>query len=233
MMSNDIDLWIEDLSVSENKYDEYWTLLDTDEQEKASRFVHDIHRHRYIIAHGKLRLILASYLDLNPSNIHFAFGKFGKPLIADKGLSTTFNFNMSHSGDKMIVAIGRYDYLGVDIEAWDKKTNHMPIANQCFADSEKAAWLGFLDDQKLAMFYQLWTRKESFAKATGAGITLDVSKVVSSTGSKATHFVSIPDCYGKADEWKLVDLTLTDSMSGALTIKTNQIDQITINNLTV
>jgi 4'-phosphopantetheinyl transferase len=132
----------------------------------------------------------------------------------------------------MIVAIGFYEYLGVDIETWDKKIDyHLSVANQCFAEAEKSAWLALPDHKKPAMFYQLWTRKESFVKATGTGITLDVSQVIILT-ENAAHFVSIPASYGTADDWKLVDLHFPDGISGALTVKANDFNKINVKSLT-
>lgn len=232
-MPNDtVDLWVEDLPIGNSKNDYYWALLDANEQAKALRFIQKKHRHQYITSHSKLRIILAAYLDIEPAAIQYAVEEFGKPYLVNNGIPCAVKFNLSHSGDKMIVAVGCYDYLGVDIEVWDTKTDYLAIAEQCFTDPEKKFCLALVGAQKPEMFYQLWTRKESFAKATGTGITMDVSQVATSCMGSA-RFLSIPDCYGKADEWALIDLKFDGQLSGALTVKTNALNRINFKTLPI
>jgi 4'-phosphopantetheinyl transferase len=133
----------------------------------------------------------------------------------------------------MVVAIGSNNFMGVDIEAWNNQIDHLAVANQCFADTEKTTWLTLSEDEKSAMFYQLWTRKESFAKATGSGITLDVSKVITTFENGISRFASIPSCFGNVLEWKLVDLDFGDGLSGALTVKTNEFSQLNFQSLSI
>lgn len=233
MFEKTIDLWIDELSAANEQYAYFWDLLDTHERTKTLRFVHDKHRYQYAIAHAKLRLILATYLKIEPNAINFAFGDFGKPYVTIDGTAHTVKFNLSHSGNKMIVAVGYNDFIGVDIEAWDNKLDFLAIAKQCFAASETTAWLALPESEKPAMFYQLWTRKESFAKATGAGITLDVAQVTTTAETGVSHFASIPHSFGNIMEWQLVDLKFNDGISAALTVKTNDSYQINFQTLSI
>jgi len=54
------------------------------------------------------------------------------------------------------------------------------------------------EDRKDAFFYRLWTRKESFVKAVGIGVGLDVSRVVSSLVG-AARFLSVPEGAGRLE----------------------------------
>jgi 4'-phosphopantetheinyl transferase len=49
---------------------------------------------------------LTSYIDIAPENIRFAEKDFGKPYIRADGKELDVKFNLSHSGDKMMVAVG-------------------------------------------------------------------------------------------------------------------------------
>lgn len=120
----------------------------------------------------------------------------------------------------MVIAVGSYDFIGVDIEIWDN-IDHLAIAEQCFAKTEKTVRLGLPENKKQKMFYQYWTRKESFAKATSAGITMDVSKVITATENGIPRFASKPSPFGNVLKWKLVDLEFETGVSCALTLKTN------------
>ncbi len=210
-----VDVWLEDLSADDALYAYFWEILDTDEKTKAMRFVHETHRRQYIISHGKLRAILASYLGMAPATISFTIAAYGKPHLTGK--AAALKFNLSHSGNKMAVAVGGYDYLGVDIEAWNSGMDLSGAAKTCFGDSEQATWHTATGQEKLAVFYQLWTRKESFLKAVGMGMTLEAAKVITATEGEP-RFLSLPEGY-PTHEWKLIDLKFGHGLSAALTVK--------------
>lgn len=214
-----IDLWLEELAVTDEQYLYYWSLLDKNEQDKALRFVQAIHGRRYVASHGKLRLILSGYLGLPAEKITYREQAFGKPVIVIKGMDHDVKFNLAHSENKMLVAVGADDRTGVDIEVWNSKIDFVSIASICFAETERSFWNGLPECSKDEYFYRLWTRKESFVKAVGVGLGVDVSTVVSSlTG--AGRFLSVPEAYGSAAAWALVDLDfgIGIGISAALTV---------------
>lgn len=212
-----IDVWLEQLTVTDEEHRYYWSLLDKNEQDKASRFVQAMHGRRYVVSHGKLRLILSEYLVMPPEKIGYAEQTFGKPVIVINGLEHEVKFNLAHSGDKMLVAVGLDANIGVDIEVWNDSVDAVSVANLCFAEAERRFLGGLPKSGKDEFFYRLWTRKESFVKAVGVGLGLDVSKVVSSAVG-ATRFLSVPEGYGSAGDWALVDLDFDRGISAALTV---------------
>jgi 4'-phosphopantetheinyl transferase len=205
-------------------------VLDDKERNKALQFVHKIHSDRYVVSHGKLRVILASYIDMTPENIRFAEEDFGKPYISIDGKEPEVKFNLSHSGQKMIVAVGLHDHIGVDIEEWNNRVDCDVVANICFAEAERCFWNGLPESSKDEFFYRLWTMKESFVKAVGVGLGLDVSRVVSSTVG-AVRFLSVPEGYGSTKDWTLVDLSFGDGISAALTVPAKCYDRIELRQL--
>lgn len=216
MFNSNIDVWFEDLSVTDAEYSYYWKLLDDKEQNKALRFMQKVHCGRYVVSHGKLRVILASYIDITPENISFAEEEFGKPYII-AGKASEVKFNLSHSGSKMVAAVGLHDHIGVDVEEWNDTVDCDLVINNCFAEMERNFWSGLQESRRDEFFYRLWTRKESFVKAVGVGFGLDVSKVVSSAVGEA-RFLSVPEEYGSAGDWKLVDLDFGGGIGAALTV---------------
>lgn len=230
MINKTIDIWDEELSVKENEYQFYWDLLDNNEQNKAMRFFQKIHRNYYVISHGKLRMILTSYVRTEPEKIRFEEGEFGKPFIVDDGKPHKLKFNLSHSENRMVVAVGYHDKIGVDIEVWNEKIDLYAIAKECFSEIETIFWKALPDSEKTSAFYRFWVRKESFAKAVGAGITLGVSNVINSVDEPA-RFMSVPNSYGTARDWKVIDLNFGSEISGALTVKANNLGQINLRNL--
>jgi len=217
MKNRPVDLWLEPLDATDVEYRYYWSLLDWDEQSKALRFVQALHRRRYVISHGKLRVILSGYLGLAAEKIVYRQQKFGKPDIVIEGGEHAVKFNLAHSGEHMLVAVGSNLDIGVDIECWDRKVDCAAIVGICFAEAEFQFWQDLPDDGKGEFFYRLWTRKESFIKAVGVGLGLDVSRVVCSLMG-ATRFLSVPEEYGPVGGWRLFDLDFGNGISAALTV---------------
>jgi len=217
-----IDLWLEDLTVSDDDYAHYWSLLDANEQAKAARFFQKKHRDYYVSSHGKLRTILASYTNIPPEKLCFAVEVFGKPYLIIDGNASKVTFNLSHTDNKMLLAVGYQQEIGVDIEAWNDRVDFTLVANACFAESERLFWQSLPSPKKDAAFYQFWTRKESFVKAVGAGITIGVADIISSVNGEAV-FLAIPTAYGAAQDWQVIDLQLGHGISAALVVKHNNI----------
>jgi 4'-phosphopantetheinyl transferase len=220
-----IDLWLEPLAAAEDAYQRYWTLLDEEERAKALRFVQEQHRVRYVISHGKVRTILARYIDRPPEAIRFAQEAAGKPYLVVDGSPHEVKFNLSHSGDTMLLAVSRHGPVGVDIEEWNHRLDFAAIAKECFAESEQAFWQALPAQEKIDTFFRLWTRKESFVKTVGAGLSLDVSQVETSLDG-TSRFVSLPDRYGAAGQWQLVDLDLGPGISGALAVRAGGMERL-------
>ena len=85
----------------------------------------------------------------------------GKPVLPDGPC-----FNLSHSGDKVVLAEDDWD-VGVDVEQiapWSWQ-----VAKKVFT-SRELAWLR--NQSSEAAFYRLWTGKEAIMKALGLGFQL-------------------------------------------------------------
>lgn len=109
-------------------------------------------------------LLLARILPLygeNPESV--VYGVAGKPG------AQRVHFNLSHSGDLVICAVGE-KAVGCDIEKITEEPEG--VAEHFFHPSE-AAYLGTFQGQaRTEMFYRLWTWKESYVKMTGEGMQL-------------------------------------------------------------
>lgn len=149
-----ISLWLEELAVTDEEYRYYWSLLDKNEQDKAVRFVQTTHGRLYVASHGKLRLILAEYLDTPPEKINYAEQAFGKPVIVVNGVEHNIKFNLAHSDDKMLVAVGLDGQIGVDVEVWNDRIDAVSVANIYFAEAECRFWNGLPESGKDEFFYR-------------------------------------------------------------------------------
>jgi len=157
----------------DSRADAYWPLLSEHERSRADRCPGAVHRRRYIVAHGALRVLLADYVDVMPRAIAYEIGAHGKPALpADLFSSARVEFNLSHSEDIALVAVARARPVGVDVQHWSPDVEHLRLAQRFFSPRECDALRALSDssDRIAAGFFAAWTRKEAYLKATGDGI---------------------------------------------------------------
>lgn len=147
--------------------------LSPDERAKAGRFVRERDAQGFVVAHGALRRVLAGYQSTSPDRLQFTAGAFGKPSLVALPDTPVLEFNLSHSGDMALIAVARGGPVGVDVEQWDRQIEHIELAEHFFSTSERDALRALAHDLELVTegFFNAWTRKEAYLKATGHGIT--------------------------------------------------------------
>ena len=167
----------------------YLPTLSAEEQARADRFFRDVHRRRFVIAHGALRRILADYLDVMPGVLEFVTGEHGKPALTPIAgpQPAAVEFNLSHSGDLALVAVTRANPVGVDVEQWDEGVECMELAERFFSPNERRALraLAKAPNHVVAGFFAAWTRKEAYLKATGS-ISTEHARCSKKSGLPAT-----------------------------------------------
>lgn len=148
-------------------------LLDPTEHERALRFVFAIDQSRFIAAHGWLRQILGRYLGRAPQALQFVIGPYGKPELAEQHDEAPLCFNLSHSGDKALLAVSDGIPLGVDIEATRANLPDATLAAGVLTAAELSELAQIPAQQRTVVFFACWTRKEACMKALGLGLALD------------------------------------------------------------
>ncbi len=144
--------------------------LSHDEKLRASRFRFEQERERFAVGRGLLRQILARYLESDPARIVFQYGSQGKPALAPSSRVRPLVFNLSHSSKVLLVAVATEGSIGVDVErvCWMAEADR--IAQRFFSPEEKVRLRRASTDQKLGVFFSIWTRKEALLKCAGKGI---------------------------------------------------------------
>lgn len=161
-----IDIYQFDLTKPNLNLNSAYNLLDTDEQQKSDRFVIKDVREKFIFSHALLRQVLAQNLNKTPESLQYHYNSNGKPGLKNHQL----HFNLSHSGDLVLMGLCREAEIGVDVEHARGHDNYQEIAERFFTKTEVAE-LKTLDD-----FYRIWTRKEAYLKMLGHGITFGLDK---------------------------------------------------------
>jgi 4'-phosphopantetheinyl transferase len=115
-----------------------------------------------------LREVLARYLQEEPDAVKLRTGEHGKPMLADP--SSPLRFNLSHSGERALVAVASGREVGVDIERVRARRNLERLAERALDPAAAAAVRAAPERDRVAAFHQAWTRREALAKCWGTGL---------------------------------------------------------------
>lgn len=159
-----IDLWQFSLEHEVSGADQ---ILNAEERARANRFYFSHHKRRFAAARATMRIILARYLNTAPERLEFVYGTHGKPEVLN---SQKLQFNMSHSGDLGLLAVGKGFPMGVDIEHFSARP-YEGIANNLFSEQEFLEFSKVPAALKPAVFFHIWSQKEAFIKACGLGLS--------------------------------------------------------------
>jgi len=226
---NTVDIWQGLISAEEQHCQCYFALLDEAEQAHAERITKPVLHRRYVEVHGRLRLLLADYLNEDPASIRIGKSEHGKPYLIDQ---PQLAFNLSHSGSYLVLALGWDCQLGIDVERCKNRTTLAELVHKCLADEEAAYWHALPEAMKMREFYRFWTRKEAFVKATGRGLGLGVNRCVINP-VHPVEFLRVPEECGPASAWIVCDLDLGQDRCAALVVNNRELPRIRINDLTV
>ena len=155
-----------------------WALLDEAEQARAARFVVAAVKRRFVLSHAALRLTLARRVGGDARDIRYGAIANGKPCLLRRPGCGHVEFNMSHSGDRVLIALSDDRPVGVDVEALRPIDRLRGLAEKICSGPELAVLDGHPADDASAFLLRLWTCKEAIVKATGLGLSVDPRRVV-------------------------------------------------------
>ena len=169
-----VHLWRFDLALTESRADALRALLTDEEAQRAERFRFAEHRRRFIVRRARLRSLVAAYQGLAASDVRFDYGAKGKPQLPpdlDRHREGPLAFNLSDSKDLAVVAVTRGTALGVDVEVLRDMPDALSISKSFFAVAERHVLAAVPEAQRAQTFFNCWTRKEAYIKATGDGLS--------------------------------------------------------------
>ncbi len=142
--------------------------LTAEEQQRFAGVRHGQRRQAQTFGRAVLRRLLGALTGQAPSAVELATAPGGKPHL----LTQAPAFNLSHSGDLLLLAVAAGGRLGVDVEQVRQRAHWERLVERFFAPQEAAALRDLPTAQQLAAFHCVWTRKEALLKAEGSGIML-------------------------------------------------------------
>lgn len=157
-------------------------LLDETERARHSRFRRSDDRDRYAVAHALARLLCAHAAGCDPREVvfHRRCGHCTRPEPHGKphpgGPAAGWEISITHSGDRVGVALTRGLPVGLDVEGiTDRDLDG--LASYALTAREHAAWRALDAADRAAGFFTYWARKEALLKATGQGLAGGLTSV--------------------------------------------------------
>jgi 4'-phosphopantetheinyl transferase len=146
----------------EEVFRHFFSKLSEERQEKLGRIKHLSGKCRSLGAWTLADRGFGMLLGQGISELDIVYGAQGKPQLVDARL----HFNLSHSGDYALAVFAPVP-IGCDIQK--KEERKSAVARRFFTEQEQERLLHGED------FYQIWTKKESYVKLSGKGMSIDLT----------------------------------------------------------
>ena len=146
------------------------TYLSAEEVARAERFVFPRDKNLFIAGRGMLRVILGRYLGMPPRSLSLQKGPHEKPFVSTDSGKSPLQFNMSHSHGLALYAFALHGQVGIDLEKLQPEFAAEEVAQQFFSPKEQEELLRLPPESRVQGFFNCWTRKEAYVKATGKGL---------------------------------------------------------------
>ncbi|SUM53500.1 4'-phosphopantetheinyl transferase [Staphylococcus epidermidis] len=138
---------------------------------RSKKYKFDEDKLRTLLGDILVRYIIQQKFNGESSDIVYNFNQYGKPFLKN---NKEFNFNISHSGNWIVVATTINELIGIDIEKIENID--MSISNKIYSKDEyNLLKKNNVMKNDLDIFYELWTFKESFLKAKGVGLNMPMT----------------------------------------------------------
>jgi 4'-phosphopantetheinyl transferase len=213
---DEVHVWRTTLDMAASGFAKLRQILSPDERERADRFHFEADQRRSVIGRGYLRLLIGEILDLPASKLQFEYDEFGKPGLRPRQ-GPALQFNVSHSGDLILIAIARGRAVGVDVERIRTDLDVDNIAARFFSANECKILASLAGPFRYQAFFACWTRKEAYLKARGVGLSLPLDQFdVSFLPNEEPRLLATRHDPAEARQWTLQALDLSSDYAAAL-----------------
>jgi 4'-phosphopantetheinyl transferase len=200
----EVHLWLWPHAPGLGEFGHLASTLSTRESQRAAAFAHAMDRQRYVAAHAFMRRVLAHYTGVDAKALDFVDGAAGKPALAAAQGAGGIQFNLSHSGDVALLGVARDRLVGVDIEVVRRLDDLEALVRTTFSVDERRRFDALDVALRHEAFFAVWTRKEAVIKATGAGLSTELTRIeVTIDPRQPPAVVAIDGSAAAARDWSL------------------------------
>jgi 4'-phosphopantetheinyl transferase len=189
--------------------------LSKDERKRATGFYFERQKQCYIRSHTALRLLLGRYLMTAPDAVDIVADIYGRPMLAAR--AGDLEFNLSNTGDAVLVGVSLHSPIGVDIELVRDVPDFLAIAKHHFAPSEVEELLRLAPEQRCEGFYVTWTRKEAVVKALGLGLSFPLDAFCTGRQDRPPRLTQVEGAV--YSDWAIADLAPVRGYKAAVAVR--------------
>lgn len=216
LLDNEVHVWSASFKQLLPQVEQLAQTLSKDEKKRAERFHFERDKRHFMIGRGLLRIILGRYLNIEPHQVQFFYNPCGKPALVSRDSCSTLEFNLSHSEDMVLYSFTRDRQIGIDLERLRPIPDLEQLIQQFFSVRETSAILSLPSSQQQLAFFQTWTCKEAYLKATGVGLAqlqqVEVSLVQGEPCRLLNH-------QSQANLWSLQTIKLVPDYVAAMVVE--------------
>ncbi|EEZ97421.2 L-aminoadipate-semialdehyde dehydrogenase-phosphopantetheinyl transferase [Tribolium castaneum] len=222
-MSNKSVRWAFNLSKWEPSHSDMLlatSCVQVEEKERLARFVFKNDVKSSLIGRLLMRKFVNEATGLKYNEIKFARDEKGKPFLTNNNFP--INYNVSHQGDYTVLAgCNSAGLLGVDVVKVEfprgkSLGEYFRLMSRIFSGTEWEKIRGQGSEKnQLAMFCRHWCLKESYLKAVGVGVTINLQDVcfkINSDVLRKDRVVDDTEVYfrGEKLDWEFQEMLLDD-----------------------
>ena len=141
--------------------------LSPEERQRVGSYRRAEDRQRCLVARASLRQLLGQWLALPPRAIPITTSPRGKPQCPSPGAPA---FNLSHSGDLILLGFHSCFAVGVDVERVRTDWDWGPVARRVLPPAEVSALQALPAAEQARAFLGAWCQLEAQLKARGEGL---------------------------------------------------------------
>jgi 4'-phosphopantetheinyl transferase len=157
--------------------DRCFAILDDQEKQRFELLALENNQKEFLVGHALVRWTLSCLTHVPPQDWHYQQGEQGKPEIHAPADYKALKFNLSHTDGMVVCAINWNNRIGIDVENEISRTGKTAGLAQKFFTQDEVTRLNALPlSARRHRFFQLWTLKESFIKALGAGMSIPLNQ---------------------------------------------------------
>ncbi|ORX73475.1 4'-phosphopantetheinyl transferase [Anaeromyces robustus] len=225
---------------SPEEFNCYLQYVQPEERIRIKKFFHFIDSKRALAGRLLLRQAIHTLLNVNWSSIELGRSSDNKPIIKKiKNSDIPFkhiSVNISHHGEWVALIAHTKKIVGIDVmnTTEDPRTDIDSFFDLMADVFTKNEWKEINelkeDNQRLERFYKFWSLKESYVKAIGKGLVLDLQSIEFTLNrddiGKTVETATLYRDGKRMDDWKFYIYHLDDIHCSSIAINSVEDDNI-------